>query len=174
MLVYSSDTEAGALKAYYQDFFESYENLANVLSICDEFPGEKVRDERFDRACHWFEVMVQWRWVTGEAPSLQTGNDPLTSSNLGAPEFSAFPYAMTYFDRLGDQYIFSTSSDYTDVTLVILEIPGEFSREQVQSLWDTHVDENGGQLGIKNSSILNPWWDQSRSLVDARSRVPLR
>jgi hypothetical protein len=165
LLVYSSDTEADALKAYYQDFFESYENLANVLSICDEFPEicEKVRDERFD---WWYELAIglktdgaEWQWVTGETPNLQPGNDPLTSSNLGSPEFSAFPYAMTYFDRLGDQYIFSTSTDYTDVTLVILEIPGEFTREEVQSLWDTHVDETGGQLGIKNSSILNPWWD---------------
>ena len=170
LVVYSSDDEAESLGAYYDGMFsvanQGFEALSQRIQICSTVPEvcEKIVEDRFN---WWYEIAIgivtdgsKWSWVTGETPELS--RDPLQNGLLLQPDSPTFPYAMTYAERLGDAYTFSTITDYDDVALALLEIPGVHSLEDLQAAMDSWTSENPAS-SITASAILNPLWDANPS-----------
>ena len=170
LVVYSSDDEAQSLRTYFDGMFnvatQGLEALSQRIQICSTLQEvcEQIVENRFD---WWYEIAIgivtdgsKWSWVTGETPVLSS--DPLQNGLLLQPNSSTFPYAMTYAERLGAAYTFSSITDYDDVALALLEIPGTYSLEEVQTAMDGWTRDNPVSA-VTASAILNPLWDADPS-----------
>ena len=169
LVVYSSDAEQTAIASQYSTFWDStgsIEALSEVIDICTELPEicEKIVDDRYD---WWFGAVIgitytngQWVWVTGESPSLS--NDPL-SGNLPdpAPEADGLPYFIQSLREMGSGS--AGSPTYSWLPLVLLEIPGTYTREEIQAEAASWQAESASSSSITATAVLNPLWDANPS-----------
>ena len=96
------------------------------------------------------------RWINDEQPSLSTFRDPVNNRSGTLPEFGVSKYVGAYFSNFGSSYVSSVEVP----PMVLIELPGTLTVEEVQSAWDQwFVSNPASSSKFADNAILNPWWD---------------
>jgi subtilisin family serine protease len=168
LVVYSSDAEQTTIANHYKTFWDAASSVAalsDVTTICTDSPEicEKIVSNKFD---WWYGVVIgitntsgQWGWVTGESPSLSA--DPLDQA-LPDPVAEKVPYLFQGLGSLSSDYV-QTIGQWSDLPFVLLEIPGAYTREEMQAEAASWRAESASSSSITASAVLNPLWDANPS-----------
>ena len=166
LAVYSSDAEAVAIQQLGQRWTEASQRFADdeFISMSSELPLCQTQ-EAFCRAVvgdaytysNYIAIGVvadgdSWKWINGETPELTPSRDP-TNEASPIPSSWEYQYANTGKWQMGYGYLSGGPS-----SMVLLEIPGTYSVEDIQQAWDSWR-ESSENTPLAGNAILNPWWD---------------
>ena len=168
LAVYSNDEEAEALDVLADEFGELTSTIASAeagFPFCDENPQfcSQVVSERWRLASSIVIGLVPtadggWAWINDESPTLDPTNDPVNNASRTSIGYEA-PYATK-----GYWYLGSNNLDLNSPHMVLLELPGSLSYEDVQASLDDWRYNTGGSSSLsEGNAILNHWLDPDPS-----------